>query len=117
MPFNLARSRADISDVDLGHCASCGAPTQGTYRCLGCERAGVAAATSHSSEPKIGVDTGRNPDPTYRPFDAMSALITLGINGRPGSIGRGIGIAVALLAGGVATFMIVLGVITSVQSW
>lgn len=102
--------------MDLAHCASCGAPTQGTYRCVQCERA-LASAQTGSSTKSFDATPEVSGEASYRPFDAMSALITLGINGRPGSVGRGVGIAVALLAGGVAAYMIVLGVIGSVHSW
>jgi hypothetical protein len=101
--------------VDLAHCAACGVPTDGTYRCLRCERNIVAASTARTSVQQAEGDAW-TVAPAHVPLDAVGALVTLGINGRPGSIGRGIGIAVGLMVAGVAVYIVVLGVISSIQS-
>ena len=105
---------ADQQGVNVDRCAACGAPTTGTYRCLNCERAAVAAtkpdppAVATLDEPAMG---------GYRPTDLMSALITLGIAGRPGSLGRRVGLVVTVLAGAFLAYVLVAVVAHDVSGW
>ena len=73
MKFNYARDAADAEWVDLTHCATCGAPTDGAYRCPKCARLAVAQDNSEiDARRKAELDSPSLPP--WR-FDLIGSLL------------------------------------------
>lgn len=99
--------------MNMTYCASCGAQTSGTYRCPECERRNMASSGPTIGEP-VHLD---QPARVYRPYDAISALITMAITGRRGSRSRKIGLTVLIPALAVFAYFLGAALVADFRSW
>jgi uncharacterized Zn finger protein (UPF0148 family) len=73
VPFKRIRPFADAERVDLTHCAACGAPSNGAYRCPKCAATAVSEGVAETeAERKAELDR-----PSLPPwgFDLVGSLL------------------------------------------
>ena len=73
MPFKRDGTSADIWSVDLTHCATCGAPTEGAYRCPKCAASALAQDNEAADEHRKA-ELDRPSLPPWR-FDLIGSLL------------------------------------------